>query len=259
MTDEPFDHEAVEALLGAYALDAVEPDERERIEEHLLTCPRCRAEVADHREVAALLAHGGAPAPEGIWDRIRDALEEPPPRLRLAIGPKDAADPASSGDGGAAAAITRRPAVVRAVAVAVALVAAAVIAVLGVQVAHLSDRLDRMRDDATVAAAATSALSDPTTRQATLRTESGEAEARVVLTGSGQGYLLADGLPALDGQVYQLWGTAGDAIVSLGVMGPRPGVVAFTASGDIGQILITAEDAPVAQTKNTPVVSGPLV
>ncbi len=42
-------------LLGAYALDAVEADEREAIERHLQECPRCRAEVADHRTVASFM------------------------------------------------------------------------------------------------------------------------------------------------------------------------------------------------------------
>src|SRR5690606_35755181 len=51
-------------LLGAYALDAVEPDEREAVERHLADCPRCRSEVAEHREVAAYLAHAGTDAPE---------------------------------------------------------------------------------------------------------------------------------------------------------------------------------------------------
>lgn len=44
-------------LLGAYALDAVDADERERIERYLETDPRARAELDRLREAAALLAH----------------------------------------------------------------------------------------------------------------------------------------------------------------------------------------------------------
>ena len=62
-------HEEVAELLGAYALDAVGPDEVVMIETHLEVCPRCRAEVAAHREVAAVLAYGGATAPDGLWAR----------------------------------------------------------------------------------------------------------------------------------------------------------------------------------------------
>ena len=68
--DRELTHDELQALIGAYALDAVDADEREAMELHLLECPRCRAEVAEHREVAAFLAHNGHTAPEGLWDRI---------------------------------------------------------------------------------------------------------------------------------------------------------------------------------------------
>jgi anti-sigma factor RsiW len=74
-------HEEIADLLGAYALDAVEPDEAELVEAHLATCPRCRDEVRDHREVASLLAYSGAAAPPGLWDSLAAALEEPAPPI----------------------------------------------------------------------------------------------------------------------------------------------------------------------------------
>jgi anti-sigma-K factor RskA len=43
-------------LTGAYALDAVDDIERARFEQHLAECEDCRAEVAELRETAALLA-----------------------------------------------------------------------------------------------------------------------------------------------------------------------------------------------------------
>lgn len=95
------DHEELQGLLGAYALDAVEPDEAEALERHLTTCPRCRNELADHREVAALLGYAGVPAPSGVWDRIIASLEETPPvfnftgaltRPAAAVAPEPAAD-----------------------------------------------------------------------------------------------------------------------------------------------------------------------
>jgi anti-sigma factor RsiW len=82
--DRELSHQELQELTGAFALDAVEPDEREAMELHLLECPRCRAEVAEYREVAAFLAHNGHTAPEGLWDRIAGALEEAPPPLDLA-------------------------------------------------------------------------------------------------------------------------------------------------------------------------------
>jgi anti-sigma factor RsiW len=80
-------------LLGAYALDAVDDDERQAIERHLDNCAQCRREVAEHREVAGMLASGWLPAPEGLWDRIAGSLEEPPPPLRM---PSEAEGPAEA-------------------------------------------------------------------------------------------------------------------------------------------------------------------
>ncbi|MDQ1391403.1 MAG: hypothetical protein QOF30_380 [Acidimicrobiaceae bacterium] len=90
-------HADLQELLGAYALDAVEPDEASAIERHLPTCPRCRNELADHREVAALLGYAGGTAPSGLWDRIIASLEEPPPALRLTRLPiQDASRPTAA-------------------------------------------------------------------------------------------------------------------------------------------------------------------
>jgi anti-sigma factor RsiW len=67
-------HAELSELLGAYALDAVSPEEATEIEEHLAECPRCRAELTAHREVAGVLGNFGGTAPAGLWDRIADEL-----------------------------------------------------------------------------------------------------------------------------------------------------------------------------------------
>src|SRR5487761_2676915 len=76
------EHE-IEELLGAFALDAVDDSEREEVEAHLLVCPRCRAEVAAHREVAALLANGGSVAPEQLWSKIAGEIAPSVPHLSI--------------------------------------------------------------------------------------------------------------------------------------------------------------------------------
>lgn len=48
---------------GAYALDALDDFERASFDQHLSTCEDCRAEVAELRETAALLAETTAIAP----------------------------------------------------------------------------------------------------------------------------------------------------------------------------------------------------
>ncbi|CAM3502750.1 anti-sigma factor [Nocardioides zeicaulis] len=50
-------------LTGAYAVDALDDLERARFEQHLAACEDCRAEVAELRETAALLADASAVAP----------------------------------------------------------------------------------------------------------------------------------------------------------------------------------------------------
>ena len=58
-------------LTGAYALDALDELERARFEQHLSACEDCRAEVAELRETAALLAETSAVAPP---DSLRESV-----------------------------------------------------------------------------------------------------------------------------------------------------------------------------------------
>src|SRR5262249_30000919 len=57
------DPHEMDELLGAYALDAVDDDERRELDEYLASNPRAQSEVQHHREVATYLAWSGADAP----------------------------------------------------------------------------------------------------------------------------------------------------------------------------------------------------
>lgn len=58
-------------LAAAYALDALDPEERRRFEAHYPTCGICAAEVADFRATAAVLAEAaGTVPPAGLRDRV---------------------------------------------------------------------------------------------------------------------------------------------------------------------------------------------
>ena len=57
------------ALLGAYALDAVDQAEREQVEAHLAGCATCRRELAQLREAADMLPPASRP-PEDLWKRV---------------------------------------------------------------------------------------------------------------------------------------------------------------------------------------------
>jgi anti-sigma-K factor RskA len=62
----------VHALVGPYALDALDDGEQRDFEQHLALCERCREELAGLREAAASLAYG---APQAV----------PPPELKERI------------------------------------------------------------------------------------------------------------------------------------------------------------------------------
>ena len=75
----PMRGDEYDELLGAYALHSTELSEREAVQAHLAECPRCRAEVKLHHEMAALLCSAGSQAPPGLWGRIVRAISEHPP------------------------------------------------------------------------------------------------------------------------------------------------------------------------------------
>jgi anti-sigma factor RsiW len=239
-------HEELEELLGAYALDAVDDDERAAVEAHLATCPRCRAEVDAHREVASHLAQTGAPAPDGLWDRIVGAIDEaePPPLRLVATSPSPAPTPAPT---------PRRPWWQRSAVAA----AAAVVVAVGLVSAGVAMGGDDGGDGG-VAQEAIDALQSPSARVAELVAEDGTVLARAAVLENGHGYLLAGALPDLDERIYQLWGSDGDSVVSLGTMGAAPQVVEFMADPTQTTLMVTEEDEPVERSSNPPVVVGEL-
>ena len=63
------DHDEAAALLDAYALDALDPAERDAVESHLASCARCRAELVELRRVTAGI--GLSVAPEAPPEALR--------------------------------------------------------------------------------------------------------------------------------------------------------------------------------------------
>jgi hypothetical protein len=243
----PLTHDEIKELLGAYALHAVDPDEAELVERHLEGCPRCRSEVAGHREVATLLGNTGGDAPEGLWDRIASQLEEAPPPMRLRL-------PAPEGAEVTPLASRRRQRGNRYVVAAIGAAAALVVAALGVQVVRQDDRIAELE-------AAMAGASSAEATVATLASPDGALSAEAVLLPNGTGYLLAGDLPGLDeDQTYQLWGVTQQGVVSLGLLGSDPGdVMPFQAGDaqDVSALAVTQEVAGgVTQSTNAAVVAG---
>ena len=70
--------EEFEELSGAYVLDAVTPAERQAVQAHLATCPKCTSLLRELREVVSLLSHTVpqvSPSPE-LKERILAAIRE---------------------------------------------------------------------------------------------------------------------------------------------------------------------------------------
>jgi hypothetical protein len=250
-------------ILGAYALDAVDADERDRIERHLADCPRCRAEVAEHREVASFLSQAGAPAPEGVWDRIASELAPPAPPMRMRIMPSGEAVPTASesvpsGGPDAAAPVTpigAAPSRRTRPMLAMLAVAACVVVLLGVFAVSQSGRAGRSQ---TIEERASDAAADSKLK-VDLGGEDGSAQA--VVGANGQGYLIMDGVEApADGDVYQLWGKVDGTVLSLGTFGDSA-VVPFSVDpsriGDIELFAVTQEKAPgVVASSEKPILAG---
>jgi anti-sigma-K factor RskA len=230
-------HPEVEELLGAFALDALDSDEADAVDLHLRDCPRCRAEVADYRETAALLAFGGVEAPAGVWEKIQASLEEAPPQLALGR------------------VIPMKESRWRSMGARVAAMAAVVIslAALGVSVMRSTDGADT----GSLAAQVEKAAADPEGTPVHLAASGGKGSADIVLL-DGQAYLVRHSLPELDDdETYQLWGQQGETKVSLGILGPQPGRTIVAAGADYEALAITAEKKPgVVSSSNSAVVAG---
>jgi hypothetical protein len=97
------------------------------------------------------------------------------------------------------------------------------------------------------------------TSTASLNAPNGGVElVQVVVSPTGQGYLIAKALPPLpSGHTYQLWGVKNKAILSLGVFGTKPSTLEFAAHEQWNQFVLTEEQSPgVASSKQPALAVG---
>jgi len=245
--DRELSPEEITDLLPAYALDAVDDDERAAIDEYLARTPEARDDVAEFQAAASLLAHAGGPPPEGVWERLESIIAESPPPLRV-VPPPDVIGPPRP------AARPRREfrwQWVAAAAAALALVFA------GLWIFDGAGDHSVTRDTAELARAAQDA---PGARHAVLTDSAGQTLATAVVLRDGTGYLTPQ-LPRVSAdQTYQLWGITKTGTISLGVLGPNPNVVAFKAAAPTQSLAITVEAAGgVPVSHNAPDAVGDVV
>ncbi len=253
-TATPNDPE-LDALLGAYALDALDDDERVRVEAYVEQNPSARAEVVELLESAAALALApvdDVTAPAGLWERISETIDG-----------EEEHDLVVANDELAARRASRTPRRVRwmsLVAAAAIVVAAALVA----QVVSVHNRTKVGTGEKEASAAFQRAVHEKGARTVALTPLHGGEVARVVLLPDGSGYLKSDGLARLDADhTYQLWAVTGPesdpVVISAGVLGSNPEAAAFRATGTVQGFAITVERTPgVAQSTQPPYASATL-
>lgn len=241
-------HDELQSLLGAYALDAVDPEEAAELERHVAQCPRCRAELSHHLAAAPLLGGAGGEAPAGVWEKVVETISQPATTdVRRSV----------------LRATRRSPRRTQAWFVTIAVGAAAAVTALALWGSVLSGRVDRLQNQSPAGdlrQAAASALGSPGHRTIEMRAASGRRLADVVVTTGGSAYLLSTSLPDLPtGRTYQLWALSDGAPVSLGVLGREPNVAAFRVERGMSELMITAEPSGgVAHPDSAVLAQGPL-
>ena len=162
------------SLTAPYALDALTPEERERFEDHLADCERCRDEIAAIHDTAAELAFAveGPPPPPSLRSSILEAARSERPNV-VPLRPRN---------------------VFGSVAAALAVAAAGAAVALGIWAASLHHSLARERT-------AVHVLGNPAARRVPVEGVRGE----LVVAPSGTA-VLAVNLPSPPkGKTYEAW------------------------------------------------------
>lgn len=203
----------IHELTPAYALDALDQDERSRYESHLAQCERCRNELAGLSEAAAALALAAPPAtpPAGLRSRI----------LEAAAAERENVVPLRP----------RRLWLTRATSVAASVAACTAIG-LGVWAATLSHDLTQQKAMNAQTQRAAQILLDPASTKTTLHGGRG----LVAVDATGNGVLVVHRLPAAPhGKTYEAW------VIPAGGTPKRAGVF---QGGDAVTMVPLAESVP---------------
>jgi len=225
MSNDPHD------LLAAYALDALDDDERERFERHLADCAECTEQLAMLREPVAALAYAaeGPVPPEELRDRIIEGARAEPraaviklPRRNWALG--------------AAAAVAA---------------AAALLAIgLGLWANSLSNSLDRERS-------ARSVVDRLLAEHATAKPLTG-AKGSLIVARNGQAALLVCELAdAPSAKTYEAWVISGRSPVPAGLFRGGSGCTPVSLTQRVPKsatVAVTLEQAKGATSPTLPIL-----
>src|SRR4051812_5451777 len=184
-------------LSGAYALDALSPEERARFATHLEECSACREEVRELQEAAARMGAAESIAPpQALKARVLAAADRQPQLPPLVAAPDRAGHRGRRAwiAGAAAAALLPLGGAVAA--------AAAVLLVGG---AVTVDRLHQPDQHPSAGSSVTRVFDAPDANTATVRTANG-GQLRVATSSARDQMAVATrGLPRLSHHSYQVW------------------------------------------------------
>jgi len=218
----------IHELTAAYALDALDAEERRAFEAHLATCESCQEELASFAsttEALAVAATGPAPR-DDLRDRIVAAARAEP-QVLVPFEPRR----------------SRSIPLLAAVSAAAAVVALA----LGLWAVRLSGDLDEARSSLDV-------LADPDARTVALQAGRG----RLVVDPDGRAVLVLNGLGrAPAGKTYEVWVVEGDVPAPAGLFPGSSGAELVDVEGTVDEgdvVAVTVEDAGGAEQPTPPLV-----
>ncbi len=247
------DRARLSLLLGVYALDAVDDLERVAVDRFVATDAAARAELDRYLHVVELLTGTlemprplKAPGPLVLpfsGERAAPLPTVPLPAPRLTVVPMSA----TTRQLGA----PRWRRTLGAAVAAIVLIAAGLLAVRGFGTSSSSASAS--------ARAFGQAATTPGAHVSQLLLVDGDTRLPVVILPDGTGYLDGRTLQALPAtSSYQLWGVSHDLVISLGVLGDRPGVESFVTRGSLpSELIVTREHrGGVAVSVQPPYASG---
>ncbi|MHB8378651.1 MAG: anti-sigma factor [Acidimicrobiales bacterium] len=237
-------HDEAFELLAPLALDALDADVHDVVEEHVRGCPRCRAELDGLRDVASAMGTTYESLPDGLWAKISSRLYE----REGADGVPALALSRVDASGERRLRRVERSRRVRGLALTVSLAAAAAIIALALNLASANGQVTQLQQALRESpqSAVLSALATPGHKIVTMTNAGQRQLAKFVVLPDGRGYLVSSKLPTLSSKhTYQLWGIVNGAPVSIGVLGTSPSQVAFTLAGSPGPtaLAVTIEPA----------------
>lgn len=223
----------VHTLSGAYALDALDPEEAAEFRRHLAECPACRDEVRELRSAAARMGAAEAVSPPAeLKDRVLAAVDRTPQQPPTVAASRT--EPASLADRRRAR--EARPRFGRWLGAAAAAAVVVVGGVVGIQA--LQD------DDPALSPSVTQVLEAADARTATVETANGGQLTVGVSPERDEMAVDTRDLPDPgEGLVYQVWAVHGTEMVSAAVLDDPDSGAAMGMPEEGTEVALTVEPA----------------